>query len=131
MAADRGFKKLIDMGVYANDFGFTAVIGRTAWLNDNASTARAFMRATAAACDFFYDPKNRTASIDSLVGLAKVDPAIAGKVYDYYTMRLHPYAKHMDLPDAYVRGVAEYLVQSGAVPGIGAPGKYVDHRYLA
>jgi NitT/TauT family transport system substrate-binding protein len=130
MAADRGFKKLIDMGVYANDFGFTAIVGRTAWLNDNAAAARAFMRAISGACDYFYDPKNRDASINALVDLSKADPAIAAKVYDYYTTRLHPYAKHMDMPDAYVNGVAEYLVQAGAIASAGPPTKYVDHHYI-
>ena len=131
MALDKGYTKLIDMGVYATNFGFTAIVGRTAWLASNGASARAMMRAAAGACDFFYDPKNRDASVAALVGLSKVDPAIAGKVYDYYTSKLHPYAKSMALPDAYVKGVADYLVASGGLPSVGPPSKYVDHRYLA
>ena len=130
IALDKGYKKMIDMGVYASDFGFTGLIARTAWLNENAATARAFLRAASSACDYFYDPKNRAASITALVGLSKVDPAIGGKVYDYYTTRLHPYAKKMDLPDAYVKGVAEYLEQSGALSSVGPTSKYVDHRFI-
>ncbi len=131
MAIDRGYKKLIDMGVFASDFGFTAIIARRAWLNDNGATAKAMLHAGAEATDFFYNRKNREQSIAALTGLSKVTPAIAGKVYDYYTTQLHPYAKNLTLPDAYVKSVADYLVESGDLKIAGPASKYVDRRFTA
>ena len=92
---------------------------------------KAFNRAISGACDYFYDPKNRASCIAALVGLSKVDTSVAEKVYDYYIERLHPFAKNMGLPDAYVKGVADYLVESGALTVAGPASKYVDHRFLA
>jgi ABC-type nitrate/sulfonate/bicarbonate transport system substrate-binding protein len=130
MAADRGFKKLIDMSVFATDFGFTALIARKAYLDQNAETARAFIKASSAATDFFYDRKNRDAAVTTLVNFSKVDAAIAGKVYDYYATQLRPFAKNMGLPDAYVKSVSDYLVEAGELKSAGPPSKYVDRRFI-
>ena len=129
MAADRGFKKLIDVSTFATNFGFTALIARKTYLDQNAETARAFVKAVSAATDFFYDKRNRDASITALVNFSKVDQPIAAKVYDYYTKQLHPYAKNMGLPDAYVKTVSDYLVEAGELKSAGPPAKYVDRRF--
>jgi len=131
MALDRGYKKLIDMGVYANSFGFTAIVGKKSWLDQNVATVKAFVRAGSAATDFFYDKKNREASVTALVNFAKVDPAIANKVYDYYASQLHPFAKNMSLPDANVKSVSDYLLAAGELKSVGPPSKYIDHRFVA
>jgi len=69
------------------------------------------------------------AAVAALVAFSKVDPAIAGKVYDYYTMQLRPYAKNMALPDANVKAVSDYLLEAGELKSAGPPSKYVDHRF--
>jgi len=130
MALDRGYKKLIDMSVFANNFAFTGIVAKKTWLDQNTATAKAFVRAVSGANDFFYDKRNRDACVSALVNFSKVDPAIAGKVYDYYTTQLHPYAKNMALPDANVKSVADYLLDAGELKSVGAPSKYIDHRFV-
>jgi ABC-type nitrate/sulfonate/bicarbonate transport system substrate-binding protein len=130
MALDRGYKKFIDMSVYANNFGFTAIVAKKSWLDANTATAKAFLHAGSAANDFFYDKKNREAAVTALVNFSKVEPAIANKVYDYYTADLRPYAKNMALPDANVKSVADYLLEAGELKSVGKPAKYVDHRFV-
>ena len=129
MALDRGYKKLIDMSTFANTFGFTGIVAKRDWLDKNVAVAKAFVRAGSAANDYFYDRKNRDAAVAALVAFSKVEPAIAGKVYDYYTTQLHPYAKNMALPDANVKAVADYLLEAGELKSAGPPSKYVDHRF--
>jgi NitT/TauT family transport system substrate-binding protein len=130
MAQDRGFKKFIQMSIFAPNFGFDALVARKAWLQTNGATARAFIKAAADATDYFYDKKNRDSSINALVEFSKVDAPTAGRVYDYYVNDLHPYAKGMALPDAYVKTVSDYLVNSGDLKSAGPPSKYVDHSFL-
>jgi ABC-type nitrate/sulfonate/bicarbonate transport system substrate-binding protein len=130
MALDRGYKKLIDVSVFAANFGFTAIVARKAYLEQNGAIARAFMKASAEATDFFYDKKNRDASITALVNFSKVEPATAARVYDFYTTQLHPYTKGSAIPDVYVKTVADYLVTAGELKSAGPPSKYVDHRFL-
>jgi ABC-type nitrate/sulfonate/bicarbonate transport system substrate-binding protein len=130
MALDRGFKKFIDVSVLAKNFGFTAIVAKKTWIEQNAATGKAFVRAASAATEFFYDKKNRDAAVTALVNFSKVDPPIAAKVYDFYTSQLYPYDKNCGLPDAYVKSVADYLVEAGELKSVGPPSKYVDHRFV-
>ena len=130
MAVDRGFKRFIDAGAFAKDFGFSAIVAKTSWIDQNAATARAFVRAASRATEFFYDRKNRDSAVSTLVSFSKVEPAIAAKVYDYYTTDLRPYARNLDLPAAYIKSVTDYLLESGELKAAGAPSKYVDRRFI-
>lgn len=129
MAADRGYKKLID--VAGRNFGFGALIGRKAWLAEKPEVARAFMRAMAGADEYFYDPKNRESCIAVLVEFSKAEPAAVTRVYEYYTTALKPFDRKSAIPDSYVQGDIDYLLAAGDFKTLGAPSKYVDHQFVS
>jgi len=132
MATIRGYRRLIAVSSTIKTVGFSCLMGRSDWLADgaNGDVLRRFLRALARATDYFYDPKNRDAAVAALVAFAKIETPIAQQVYEYYTGSLRPYAKNAAIPDAWVKGNLDYLVESGVLKAPSPPvSKYLDRRF--
>lgn len=131
LARDQGYNKIVDITKVAKNFGFSAVVAAPSWLKQHGDVARAYLRATKKATDFFYDKNNRAAAIASLVKHTKINPAAAGETYDYYVNELHPYARDLNPRDDYVRTVVQLLVDTGDIKLKRIdPEKYVDRSFL-
>jgi NitT/TauT family transport system substrate-binding protein len=131
LAMDKGYNKIVNITNVAKNFGFTAIVATPNWLKNNGDTARAFLRATKKATEFFYDKKNRDSAIASLVKHTKINKEAATKTYDYYVNELHPYDRDLDPSDDYVRTVVQLLNDVGdlKMPKI-EPQKYADRSFL-
>jgi NitT/TauT family transport system substrate-binding protein len=127
-AAQQGYKKLLDIGGYAKDYGFLTLIARPRWLAENAVTARAYLLALAAAIDWIYDSANREEAVAILARGTKLDPAFAALTYDYYVNDLHPFSRKLAIPDTIVQHTVSTLVDLGDIK---PPTKnLVDASYL-
>lgn len=131
LAMDKGYNKIVDVTKVAKNFGFTDIVATRAWLKAHGDTAKAFMRATKKATDFFYDKKNRQAAISSLLKHSKIDAESAAKTYDYYVNDLMPYEVNVDADENYVKAVAQLLIDIGDKPaGTINVSKYADRSFL-
>ncbi|MPZ57245.1 MAG: PhnD/SsuA/transferrin family substrate-binding protein [Rhizobiales bacterium] len=131
LAMDKGYNRIVDITAVAKNFGFTSLVASRNWLKQNGDTARAFLRATKKATEYFYDKKNRAEVIAILVKHTKIAPDAAAKTYDYFVNELQPYQRDLDPTDDYVRTVVQLLVDIGdyKIPNID-PKKYADRGYL-
>lgn len=127
-AAAMGYHKLLDLGAYARQFGFLAILGNPAWLKQNPAAARGYLRALSAATDWLYDKKNRDAAIAVLVEYSKVDKSVAAQTYDYYMTDLHPFSRKAALPRDIVENTLHTLVAIGDVSA--AEAKRIDSKLM-
>lgn len=131
MAIEKGYNKIVNITDVAKSFGFISMVASKNWLKENGDTARAYLRATKKATDFFYDKKNRALVIASLIKHSKIDADAAEKTYDYYVNELHPFARDLNPTDDYVSTVAQLLIDIGDLKTDKIdPMKYVDRAYL-
>ncbi len=127
-AAQLGYKKLLDIGSYAKDYGFLTLMARPKWLAENSNTARSYLRALAAAIDWIYDPANHDEAVAILARGTKLDTALAALTYDYYVKDLHPFSKNLAIPETIVDHTVKTLIELGDIK---QPGKrLVDQSYL-
>jgi NitT/TauT family transport system substrate-binding protein len=127
-AAQLGYKKLLDIGSYAKDYGFLTLMARPKWLVENSNGARSYLRALAAAVDWIYDPANHEEAVAILARGTKLDTALAALTYDYYVKDLHPFSKNLAIPEIIVENTVKTLIELGDIK---QPGKrLVDQSYL-
>jgi NitT/TauT family transport system substrate-binding protein len=127
-AAQLGYKKLLDIGSYAKDYGFLTLMARPKWLAENSNAARSYLRALAAAVDWIYDPANHDEAVAILARGTKLDTALAALTYDYYVKDLHPFSKNLAIPETIVDHTIKTLIELGDIT---QPGKrLVDPSYL-
>jgi NitT/TauT family transport system substrate-binding protein len=130
-AIDKGYNKIVNITDVAKNFGFISTVASNNWLKRHGDTARAYLRATKKATDFFYNRKNRALVIASLEKHAKIDADAAEKTYDYYVNELRPLARDVDPTDDYVRTVVQMLVDIGDLKTDKIdPKKYANRTYL-
>jgi NitT/TauT family transport system substrate-binding protein len=113
-AAAEGYNKLVDFGVFVENYAFVVILSRKSWLKDNTATAKSYLRAVSRSIDWFYDLANRDAAIDILSTASKQDKATIAKTYDYY-QELKPFSRHLELSKASVQNVADTMAQVGAL----------------
>jgi NitT/TauT family transport system substrate-binding protein len=130
-AADKGYRKIVDITKVATNFGFSATVASRAWLAANGDTMRAFLRANKKAVAYFYDPANRDDAIAVLAKYSKIDVDSATKTYEYYSKELRPFEPNVEPREEYVRGVVQLLIDIGdlKLPAID-PKKYADGSFL-
>src|SRR5262249_25581489 len=109
------YKKLLDIGSYAKDYGFLTLIARPKWLAENAVAARAYLRALAAAVDWIYDSTNREEAVAILARGTTLDPALAPPPTYYYVNDLHPFSRKLAIPDTIVQHTVSTLVDLGDI----------------
>ena len=114
VALDRGFKKLFDMSSVARPYGWTVILARTGWVNDNPDTMRAVNRSLSGAISYFYDVRHRQEAADILVRESKVDLSLALRTYDYFRA-VKCFSPNVAIPDPYVSNVANSLHDLGEI----------------
>lgn len=130
-AAQQGYRTLLDIGRYANDYGFLVVLGRPQWLKNNGEAARAYLRALSAAVEWLYDPANRDEAIAILAKYTKLEPGFAVKTYDYYIRELQPFSRKLAIPGRIVDSTLKTLIEIGDVKQSEATGRRLtDLSYL-
>lgn len=114
-AGDQGFKKLLDIGAYAKEYGFITLISRPDWLKANPEAARGYLRALSDAIDWIYDPANRDEAIAILAKGTKLDQASAARTYAYFVEDLKPLSRKLAIPDQIVSATVKTLVELGDI----------------
>jgi NitT/TauT family transport system substrate-binding protein len=69
---------------YVDNFQYTVTGVRRDWAQANRPLTVRFLRAFARACDFFYEPKNKSAVLRALIEKAKADRDDAEKTYNLF-----------------------------------------------
>src|SRR5262245_23096656 len=122
-AEDQGYKKLLDIGAYAKDYGFLTLLARSKWLSDNPETARAYLRALSAAVDWIYDLANRDEAIAILERGTKLDQASATRTYDYFVKELQPFSRKLAIPDTIISSTVKTLIEINDIKEASISGK--------
>lgn len=129
-AAAQGYRKLVDIGAYAKEYGFLTVLARPQWLREKPDAARGYLRALSAGVDWLYDPANKAEAIAILARNTNLEPAIAAQTYDYYIGELQPFSRKLAIPDPIVKGTVKTLIELGDIKPAAAQARYVDTSYL-
>lgn len=129
-AAADGYRKLVDIGAYAKDYGFLTLLARPQWLREHPDMARGYIRALSDAVDWLYDPANKPEAIAILARGTKLDPAIAAKTYDYYIGELQPFSRKLAVPERIVQSTVKTLIEIGDIKPDAASKTYIDLSYL-
>ena len=132
-AAAMGGHKLVDLGAYAKEYGFIAIMSRPQWLKENPDAARAYLRAIAKATDRFYDTSHRDEAVAILAHHTKLSKEFAAQTYDYYAKDLHPFSRGAALPRQIVEHTFMTLVDIGDISKAEAKksqGHMMDLNYL-
>ncbi len=129
-ASAQGYRKLVDIGAYAKEYGFLTVLARPQWLREKPDAARGYLRALSAGVDWLYDPANKAEAIAILARNTNLEPAIAAQTYDYYIGELQPFSRKLAIPDPIVKGTVKTLIELGDIKPAAAQARYVDTSYL-
>jgi ABC-type nitrate/sulfonate/bicarbonate transport system substrate-binding protein len=129
-AAADGYKKLVDIGGYAKDYGFLTLIARPQWLREHPNAARGYIKALSDAVDWLYDPANKREAIAILARGTKLDETIAAKTYDHYIVELQPFSRKLAVPERIVQSTVKTLIELGDIKPDSATRTYTDLSYL-
>jgi ABC-type nitrate/sulfonate/bicarbonate transport system substrate-binding protein len=131
IALASGFSSLGLSTDYVDNFQYTITGARRDWAQKNRSLVVRFLRAYVKACEFFYEPKNKEATVRALADRTKAEKEEAEKTYALYmkTQKTIPRDGGIDVQGA--RKVAEnwkdFGLQKTPPPVDGA----IDLSYLA
>jgi ABC-type nitrate/sulfonate/bicarbonate transport system substrate-binding protein len=129
-AIAEGYTQLFDISYYGKEYAFVVVAARQTWAKNNPETARAFLRALAAAIDWFYNPANKEAAITILAEASKQNRALIEQTYDYYFNKVQPYSKGAQVPEAGMRNLVDTLIDAGEIKNVRELSRYMDTNYL-
>ena len=129
-AAADGYKKLVDIGGYARDYGFLTLLARPQWLREHPDMARGYVKALSDAVDWLYDPANKQEAIAILARGTKLDESIAAKTYDHYIVELQPFSRKLAVPERIVQSTVKTLIELGDIKPDAATRTYTDLSFL-
>lgn len=126
VALEKGYRVLMDLGIYAKEFGFNVIVASKKTIAERPDTVRHYVKAMARAIDTIYDPAQKEKVLAALTKRAKIEPKAALKTYEYYVNDLHPFERGAKVPPAYVQSVINLLLETGDFK----PGDRPVSRYL-
>jgi ABC-type nitrate/sulfonate/bicarbonate transport system substrate-binding protein len=89
-AKEDGLNVLADISTYLPDYQFTVIAGNTNWMASHKDQTVRFLMAMIKAMRFLNDPKNKEASIQSMIKHFKVSPKYAELAYKEVVQQLRP-----------------------------------------
>jgi ABC-type nitrate/sulfonate/bicarbonate transport system substrate-binding protein len=133
MAKRQGFPIL---DTYREPYLQTPLIFNKEWAAKNRAVAVRFVRASRAAAQWIYDPKNRAEAVDILAKDTGVERSIADDSYEFLVVEQKAYSQDLSVPEASMTNIAKIDHEVNAAPGgKAAPkvdaSKYYDPSYLA
>lgn len=131
IALASGFSSLGLSTDYVDNFQYTITGVRRDWAQKNKALVVRFLQAYVKACEFFYEPKNKEASVRALAERTKADKEEAEKTYALYmkTKKTIPQDGGIDLQGA--RKVAENWKDFGLQKMPPPVDSVIDLSYLA
>lgn len=131
IALASGFSSLGLSTDYVDNFQYTITGVRRDWAQKNKALVVRFLHAYVKACEFFYEPKNKEASVRALAERTKADKEEAEKTYALYmkTKKTIPQDGGIDLQGA--RKVAENWKDFGLQKMPPPVDSVIDLSYLA
>lgn len=130
-AAADGYRKLLDVGAYAKQYGFLVILSTPAWLKTHGNEARGYLAALSDGVDWLYDANHRDAAIKILAAHTKLAPQYAAQTYDYYIKELKPFSRHLVIGPGVVDNTVNTLVQLGDIKQTEIQrSKIIDAAYL-
>ena len=89
-AKEDGLNVLANISTYLPDYQFTVIAGNTNWIQSHRDQTVRYLMAMIKAMRFINDPKNKQATIQSMVKHFKVKPNYAELAYKEVVQDLHP-----------------------------------------
>jgi ABC-type nitrate/sulfonate/bicarbonate transport system substrate-binding protein len=131
MAKRQGFPIL---DTYREPYLQTPLIFNKDWAAKNRAVAVRFVRASRAAAEWIYDPKNRAEAVDILSKDTGVARDIADDSYQFLVDEQKAYSRDLSVPEASMTNIVkiDHAVNGGsaAAPKV-EPRKYYDPSFLA
>ena len=130
MALQAGYRQLVDFALTKQDYSFVVIVSTRKMLKEQPDTVRAFLRAVAKATDWWYDPTNKEAAINTLQEYSKAERAVIVQTYEYYFDKVKtPYSRNAAIFTAGELGLISLLADDGAISDRN-PERYMDAAYL-
>ncbi len=89
-AKEDGLNVLASISTYLPDYQFTTIAGNTSWMQNHRDTTVRYLMAMIKAMRFINDPKNKQATIQSMIKHFKVKPSYAELAYKEVVQELRP-----------------------------------------
>jgi NitT/TauT family transport system substrate-binding protein len=116
-AEKAGFKNLAMIKEYAGDLPMASADVMVAWAKAHQATAKALVAALDQAAAFFYDDKNRDASIQILVDASHADPAQVAQSYDL-ARKIGMYARENSVSRVDLQHLIDAMKAIGDLEGV-------------
>jgi ABC-type nitrate/sulfonate/bicarbonate transport system substrate-binding protein len=89
-AKEDGLNLLANISTYLPDYQFTVIAGNTSWMQSHKDQTERFLMAIIKGMRFLIDPKNKNASIDSMVKHFKISKKYSELAYKEVVEELKP-----------------------------------------
>ncbi len=89
-AKEDGLNVLANISTYLPDYQFTVIAGNTNWMQSHRDQTVRYLMAMIKAMRFINDPKNKQATIQSMIKHFKVKPNYAELAYKEVVQEMHP-----------------------------------------
>lgn len=131
IAMAEGYPSLLLVSDIIPDYQFTANVVRRSWAQRNEEALARFHRVWARACQWLYDPVNKTEAIRILAERLNTPEELARKTYEVYFEHADALPRNGELNLAGVRTVLDIMTEMGNLPRPTPPlERYIDTGYL-
>jgi len=131
-AIDDGYRLLGRSSEVLQQFMFMSVSANRTWAQENRAALTRYMKALGGAIDWLYDPANKEAAIDVLVGRTKAERDAAARTYTVYVEEGKVLPRHAEVPMAGLEAMLQAMIELGDLPGPTADAaRYVDPSFVA
>lgn len=128
-ALEEGYVKLADLSEIDPNYGFRGIATTDRMIRDNPDTVRRFVGTYARALNWLRDVKNKNEAMQILRKYIDATPADVEATYDLY-MALDAFSPSAALPERYLYGVMDLIIETGDMPKRNPIEIYFDGRFL-
>ncbi|MDH3444474.1 MAG: ABC transporter substrate-binding protein [Deltaproteobacteria bacterium] len=129
-AEDDGLKVLANISQYLPQYQFTVISGNAQWMEGHRDDTVRFLMAIIKGMRFLNDPKNKEASIKSMLDHFKISRKYSEKAYKYMIEDLKPLDNNAALVDEGLKTVINLEVERKTLKEAYPPSKFIDDSYL-
>jgi ABC-type nitrate/sulfonate/bicarbonate transport system substrate-binding protein len=128
-AKEDGLNVLANISTYLPDYQFTVIAGNTSWIQSHRDQTVRFLMAMIKAMRFINDPKNKQATIQSMIKHFKVQPKYAELAYKEVVQELHPIDNNATPSMKGIETVINLEVENKGLDKAYPPKQFIDDSY--
>ncbi len=128
-AKEDGLNVLDNISNYLPDYQFTTIAGNTNWMQSHRDQTVRYLIAMIKAMRFINDPKNKQASIQSMIKHFKVKPSYAEMAYKEVVQQMHPIDNDAAPSIKGIQTVINLEVENKGLDKSYPPKQFIDDSY--